>query len=128
MKAQYKCRKCGLEANSKCIKQRSLFTHAPADLDTEEKLPDTKATIMSNLCGVCSKFNRERGCWEVSISSKDIYMRDDNSSYEEAEKELVKLIQNMGPKATEYWLCDHEFEVNHECNFGCCKIGDIIRW
>lgn len=99
--ALYKCSKCGLEADSKCIHQRNIFTE------------DQAASILTHMLKRTVEPDRDgynKYVFTFTTISKTEFS---------ALKGLVNLLNQPG--VMEHYACDHEYVLMAEqCELGCC--------
>jgi translation initiation factor 2 gamma subunit (eIF-2gamma) len=101
----YKCTKCGETASSKCVRERSVFPS------------DGHAALMTNVL----KAKVEDGWVHLMVRVRQDLGEAENTQFLNA----IEMCQ-ASEDVLRHWACNHQWQSIGECNFGCCKPGDII--
>jgi hypothetical protein len=116
MKANYKCRKCGMLANSKCAASRSVYTHKELDSVWSYffwgDLKDEDGVTVLNLT--------HRIGQEVTPREAVQQLYDRLGRMLKAAPTTPETERFEAPTPEE-WMCDHSWELLDEhCELGCC--------
>lgn len=102
----YICEKCGEEAYSKCVLQRSIFPK------------NEIATIIS------SRWKRTKNEQGQIVLILDKYFTKDLTD-DEAEFKFLTMLSKVDETTAKIACCNHKWIPLVECMFGCCKPKEV---
>lgn len=96
----YICSKCDLEAHSKNVRTRSIFTD------------NQSSALYSNLIKI-ETTKKENGCRQVALIFPYLESGDEKNprSDEALELDAFKMIQEIEPEILKYLVCAHKWEL-----------------